>query len=99
MKVQPPIVVAETIEVEKYHPPFPKPMVTADIEFVVLTSDTVQKLRPDYVYMGLSWEDYLTFARYMQDIKHKLSEYVNLVCYYRDPGDDELCVKSSETLP
>ena len=86
-------IVEETVVVEEYHPPFPRPIEPIDIEFVVLTKETIAKQHDNYVYMGMSWADYLSFARYMQDVKHKFSEYVDMVCYYRDivPKDD-ICV-------
>lgn len=69
----------------------PMPLPIPSIKYEALTPEVTEKKNKDviaglerpYVYMGLSWQDYLTLGKYMQDIKSKFMEYNALLCHYR----------------
>ena len=94
----PPEVNVKTTAVELEKPdtrpavPNPEPIDTAPIEFKVLTPETI----PDgeYVFYGITVQDYETLARNMADILRWVKEAKWRLDYYR--GEGELDGVSSE---
>ncbi|QJT71173.1 hypothetical protein GR11A_00136 [Vibrio phage vB_VcorM_GR11A] len=66
-----------------------------DINFKVLTKDTVTKLLDkegaDFLYLALSWDDYLALGKDMQDILAYVKGTNALLCYYRKDLAEAVC--------
>lgn len=89
----------EIAQINQFHPSRPLPLSEPDIKLKALTPDVTKKMNTEvtnglatpYVYMGLSWEDYLTLGKYFKEVESKFAEYNALLCYYRKDLKEPRC--------
>jgi len=82
-KEEPVTVINKQIEKIIVHPSVPDKMIMKNIEWKVLTQETVDELG-DSVYYILSTDDYENLSSNMAEIKRFLKEQKNIIIYYRE---------------
>lgn len=90
-----PQVTVQTQELPKFHPPRPDPIALEDVSYVVLTAENVQPLiatqGDKFLYVALTWSDYLKIGRNMLAIKSYIKQTNTLLCYYRQDVKEIYC--------
>lgn len=51
------------------------PVSVPEIEVKIITEKALPNLPPDYVYVGLTWNHYISLAQYLNEIRFKFEEY------------------------
>lgn len=90
----------QTEQIVRIPPPRPEPLSKPDIGVRVLVPATAEELLyaelPDdpglmweFTYVILEWDDFLTLAQYMEEVKFKFQEYIQIVEYWEDGNKAE----------
>jgi hypothetical protein len=80
-----------------YHPPLPEPIEASDVEWKILTPDTMNEYllqieageEPRVAFYGLTSQGYENLSMNMGEIKRYLEQILHIVGYYRDIDEDE----------
>jgi len=68
------------------HPTRAEPLDPPDIEFMIFKEN-------GKVYVGMSWQDYLTLGEFMTDLKEYIQIENLVVCHYRAELEEARCIK------
>ena len=80
-----------------YHPPLPEPIEASDVEWKILTPDTMNEYlakieageEPRVAFYGLTSQGYENLSMNMGEIKRYLEQILHIVGYYREVDEDE----------
>lgn len=87
------------VSVKPIHPPLPIPLSEPDVFPKAYNYDVLKSITSEYekggtsppLIVGYSWEQYLTFGQFMQEINKKFKEYMILICNYRKDLKEKEC--------
>jgi hypothetical protein len=92
-----PVVVEQRIQtIKRLHPPPPPPVVPVKIKIQVLTPQVTAVLNSEieegnkfpYVFFAMSEQDYLTLARWQQDVLRWMQQAAQLIEFYKNNEDE-----------
>lgn len=91
--VNPLVMESRTAPIQRFDPPLPTPVQPADIEIVVVTPDVARQwneeieegTRAPYAVFGMSDQDYLSLAAWIQDLLRHSAQLRAVVEFYRNP--------------
>ena len=80
-----------------YHPPLPEPIEASDVEWKILTPDTMKEYlaqveageEPRVAFYGLTSQGYENLSMNMGEIKRYLEQILHIVGYYREVDEEE----------
>ncbi len=61
--------------------PRPGPVSSPVVEIKVITPESLRGEK-DYLFIGMTWDDYITLAKYLEEVKYKFLEYGAVLDYY-----------------
>lgn len=91
-----PAPVVQSERIVRIPPEKPEPLSRPDLELKVLVPSNVDRLYvtpptdgavDDFTYIMLSWQDFLSLAQYMEEVKFKIGEYIRIIDYWEQGNE------------
>lgn len=71
------------------HPDLPRPVDPYRFDWVVIEDQ-------DKPYVALTFDDSLKFRQYLEDILRYIRDSNEVICYYREGQDDDICGEDND---
>ena len=76
-----------------YHPPRPAPVRNYVVPWVVITDETILEEPNGSVFVGLEYNNSLTYREWLESIDVYVQKTNQLLCGYRKELNEEMCKK------
>ena len=83
-------VIYRDVERVVYHPPQAQSIKTIDVEWKIVTDQTIKK---DDVYVALEYNKFLEFSEYLEDVYSYIKTQNTMLCFYRTDLKELKCLK------